>query len=226
MGSFHLNIPARGTLTDSFSSMPTGVRTFLREGFSILARIPEDKLEDVIAIVLESIAHGSVVAERQVASKFDLSKEDVRPLLTASSLIASIVSRGDDTADSLTKELVKANALDAKSEPTVLRFANALVSRRPSIRSLMERSQLASEVLPSLMSFDTTVDVRVGFEKGRVAQLLPVGLVHIETDAEGQELWMQLTRTQLQRLIDDLREIDDQMGAVESWITSKGSSQT
>ena len=136
--------------------------------------------------------------------------------------MASTLSNREDSADVVVDEFVKAGALETGDRTAVLRFASAVASRRGTFKQVMDRSRLASEVLPSLLEFESTVDIRLGFEKGRVAVFMPVALLHIDTDAQGQEVWLQLTRLQLEKIAEDLQETLKQMVEAENWVNKSG----
>jgi hypothetical protein len=61
--------------------------------------------------------------------------------------------------------------------------------------------------LPSLVDFETAVDVRLRFEKGQIKAGVPVVLVHIDTDATHEELWFQMTKAQAERLCTSLNDL-------------------
>jgi hypothetical protein len=218
MGSFHLNIGARGPISELFAGMPAGLKGFMREGFASLAKIPQSKRDELMQVILDSIDSGTVGTEREAQTKLGVSADDSRALLTAAGLIASTLSRRDDSPEALVQELEKAGALDAVDRPAVLRFASDVVAERSTVKQAVERSQLAGSVMPSLMLFESAVDVRLSFDKNRVAFSVPVLMVHIDTDAEGQEMWLQLSRRQVQRVIEDLQEALKQMSSADAWL--------
>jgi hypothetical protein len=218
MGSFNMEIPPRGHPGDRFSNMPSGIKAFIRDGFSVLAKVPPTKMGDLFQVVLGSIEYGSVVDESEAQAKLGITKDDARPLLAAVSLVASTLSSKDETADELIEELAKAGALDPVNRPAALKFAFEVVAKRTVVHQTFERSQLASRVLPSLDDFEATVDVRLGFDKNRIAFSVPVALVHIDTDARGQELWLQLSKRQIQKIIGDLQDTLEKMSVAEAWL--------
>ena len=67
-------------------------------------------------------------------------------------------------------------------------------------------------VLPSLAEFEVTVDLRIRVENGEVQDFVPVALAHIDTDAYNNEFWFQLSRADidilLQKLTNCAREMD------------------
>jgi hypothetical protein len=223
MGSFHLNIPTRGPISDLFVGMPTSIKTFVSEGFAALAKIPASKREELMQVVLGSIDSGSLVEETEAQTKFGLSSDDSRQMLLAAGLIASTLSRRrEDTAEAIVDELEKAGALNVADRPAILSFASQVIEDLPTVKKAVERSQLASVVFPSLSQFQTAVDVRLGFEKNRIAFSVPVVLVHIDTDAQGQEIWFQLTRRQVQKIVEDLQESLKQMSVADTWLDKSG----
>jgi hypothetical protein len=217
MGSFHLHIPSRGTLADIFSDFPAGAKAFLKEGFAILAKLSERAIEDVSGIVIESIQSGYGVGEVELVTKTGISKEEAKPLLAVTSLIASMLSSREEGPEDLLRGATDAGILESKHQQAALRFSESVVRNRGLLKQVMELSRLAGGVLPSLTDFETTVDVRLGFEKARVGVSVPLAIVHLDTDAQGQEVWFQLTKKQVQRIIDDMQTTLRRMEEGEKW---------
>ena len=100
-------------------------------------------------------------------------------------------------------------------------FFKGVITNRPFIKRALETSRLSTQLLPSLLNFEAVVDVRFGFEKGRLSENVPVIIMHIDTDSMGQEIFLQLTKTSLERMIKDLEETLKNVVQVEKWIAQK-----
>lgn len=96
---------------------------------------------------------------------------------------------------------------------------SAIAANREQIRAAQVRSNLGIEVLPTLASFDATVDVRVRVADGVVKASVPVVVAHLDTDGANQEVWFQMTQEQLERLIAKLGKTAEQMKTAEAWST-------
>jgi hypothetical protein len=215
MGSYKVQLPSTGTLEQALASMPPRVRDFVRAGFSVLVKVPENNLDLLLKAVLETIQSGESSSEVSSLTRLGVSKEDAPALIGAMSLLASLASARAETADQFVSSAVDSKLLDAAHVGPARMFFNAVVQNRQAFSRALETSRLSIEVLPSLTEFETTVDVRFGFEKGRVSHTVPIVLLHIDTDSYGQEIWLQLTKVQLERMIKDLEETLRNVGQAE-----------
>jgi len=206
MGSFKVQLPTTGTLDESLATMPTRVKGFVRAGLNALTKVPEENLDLLLKAVLETIQVGESSSEIDSVKRLGIPPEDTPALLGAISLLASLVSSRAETVEQFISSAVNSKLIDAEHTGTARIFFNAVVQNRQAFKRALETSRLAVRVLPSLTDFETTVDIRFGFEKGQLAGTTAVVLLHIDTDAVGQEIWLQLTKSQLERMIKDLGE--------------------
>jgi hypothetical protein len=204
-------------LEEAFAEMPEGVKSFLREGFAVFSRLPEKSFTDVLAVVLDSIQSGSGVGENELASRLGLGREDARVLLASMTLLSTIIATREETAEQLVRLAANSKLIESNYVDSAITFFRAVVADRSSVKRSMERSSVASEVLPSLLDFETTVDLRLEFERGRVNESLPIALVHLDTDAQGGEVWLQLNKMQVEKIIKDLQETLRKMEEAERW---------
>jgi hypothetical protein len=104
------------------------------------------------------------------------------------------------------------NIFDARYEPTASVIADVVISRRATLYRAMARTRLANAVLPSLVHFELTVDLRIRFEDGKAQEFVPVALAYIDTDAENKEFWFQISRADINMILAKLnncaREMD------------------
>jgi hypothetical protein len=84
----------------------------------------------------------------------------------------------------------------------------------------MERRSLAMQTLPSLTSFDVSVDLRFKFDKDEIADRVAVALVHIGTDVT-EEMWLQLSRGDIDMILQSLTETLRRMDAVEKFCAQR-----
>jgi len=218
MASFRFEVPlAAGVLSDFFADMPREVRTFLRKGFAALAKIPPDRFPEILKVVVERLPQRYPAAEAGLAKTLGIPTEEAKPLLAAAAVFASLISSGEVEVDDLVGQAKTAEVINGNDIDGALQFSRVAASNRAAIQGAMERSGIASAVLPSLSEFETTVDLRLGFEKGRVCSSIPLAIVHVDTDAEGQKLWLQLTKGEVERIVEDLQGVIRQMEDAEKW---------
>lgn len=219
MGSFRFAVPTRAaTLSAVFSSMPAEVKGFLREGFATLAKIPPERFQDLLKAVLEQVQEGYAGGGSEFAKTLGIPPEEGGPLFAAAGLFTSIFSSREVVVDDLMRYARTAEVINEKNAQAALQFAQLAARDRAAIARAMEQSGIASAVLPSLSTFETTVDLRLGFEKGRISTTVPLAVLHVDTDAEGQEVWVQLTKREVQRIVEDLQGVIRRLEEAEKWM--------
>jgi hypothetical protein len=70
-------------------------------------------------------------------------------------------------------------------------------------------------------TFDVTIDVRLRISDRSVKTGVPVAIVHIDTDAVNRELWLQLTRGDVEDTIKTLSQSLEDMKVAEEFILKK-----
>ncbi len=217
MGTFHVQIPSRGTVQEVFADMPTGLKDYVRDGFAVLSKLPQQKFDEIRRATLDAVEAGGSVVEGGLSARLDIDKADVRSLLAATSLFATFLLGRDEKLPQLVAAAVEAKLIRPEDSPAALLFYEAIERDRPTLKETIQRSRYSSSVLPSLLEFETTIDIRLGFEKGRVDFVTPIALVHLDTDSEGQEVWLQLTKKQVERVVNELQDALRKMEEAEKW---------
>jgi hypothetical protein len=221
MGSFQLHFPSRGTAQEVFADMPGEIRRYIRDGFGVLSKLPEQKFEEIRRVTLDAVEAGGSVGEADLAARLDISRTDARSLLAATSLFATFILSRDEKLVQLVASAVEAKLIGPDDAPVALVFYEAVERDRAKLKEAVERSRFSSSVLPSLLEFEATVDLRLGFDKGRLDFATPIALVHLDTDAQGQEVWLQLTKRQVERVAKELQDVLRKMEEAEKWAGQK-----
>lgn len=217
MGTFNVRVPSRGTLEGVFADIPQGIKGFLRDGFNLLTKLHENDITEVFGVVAESIQLGYGVGETGLASKIGITDSEARAVLASASLFASILSTRDVTAEEFVRAAIQAQVLEDTHKDSALAFCKLVVRQRASLKEAIEQAGLADVVLPSLSTFETTVDLRLNVDKGKIVATVPVALIHLDTDAQGQEIWVQLTKRQVAKILAELQEALQTMEEAERW---------
>jgi len=215
MSGFTFRLPI--ATSDFLTDIPKSAKSFLREGFNVLAGIQPPQL--ITSIILESAESGSEPKAADLASKFGLSKGDTQSLVGVISFLGLLLSKPGDPepVPTIVEALLSSEIIDKNAQATITVVLNELDRDRSSVTSALRRTSLASRLLPSLTDLSIVVDVRIGFDNEEVALAVPVALVHIDTDANNQEIWFQMTKAQLQTAIEDLTKTLARVEAAEKW---------
>jgi hypothetical protein len=131
-------------------------------------------------------------------------------------LVVPLLGEGGN-AEEFIGAAVKAEMIPAESVPKIRPFIDAVVSQRAQIARAIRRATIPSQVLPFVEDVEIVVDLRMAFEEEVVLEAVPVAIVHIDTDADGEEIWFQASKPQLERLRGDIDEAIRRMSAAEAW---------
>jgi len=221
MGSFQINISRQSRpLIDAMRELGTRVKADLRAGFAVLGRLPIGQHVRLLSLVTESIG-GVPGIKPEEAKAVGIAPDEAPGLFSAATYTVVTLTWRDTGAAEFFQAGVSAGLIREDDAKVLLPFGELVVSQRAGLKEILTRARLSSVVLPVLVQFDVTVDVRLGFEDGRVAAALPVAVVHLDTDAEGQEIFFQVNVRQLKRLVEDLTTALREIEAAERWIELK-----
>ncbi len=209
-------------LPQLFSSIPAGPKSFLRDGFQHLAAVNAEIRAKAIKLAADLIVESGgpyssyemVVAD--FAAKLNMEEERAGTLLSAVSFTLAIISTADITPTQFADEAVNGLELPADTKTVVVQVAEHAAAGKAVVMEASRLAELANENLPSLAYFGTSIDLRLGFEKSTVAAAVPVLVVHIHTDVDSEEpLSFQMTRRQLEGVVEDLKKALERMKSAE-----------
>lgn len=211
--------PSGGTLKSFVESMPNGLRAFLSEGFSALGELESSKLPDLLDLTLDSIERPEQDGLADAGAQSLGVPPHVFPrLFSATGIFVSTLVTREEPAAEILEALVENGLVKQNDRKALQRLAELVEARSEAIRSLFDRASLSREVLPSYYSFDTAVEVRVKIRDGQVVGRVPVLVAHLDTDAQEQEVWLQLTKDQATGMAKKLSKAAEEMEIVEAWL--------
>ncbi len=223
MPSIELPFSLSGTLPETLSEFPGPVKNILKRGFGILARASEEQREKVLIAVQEIFG----ASREQTESKLDevgktigFSPAEGRAVVITATIAASaaISYQGEDAAEQFVQAAIEAKVLEEDHRQAASKFMEALIGKRAILERSFDRASVARSTLPSFRNIFTSMDLRLAFEKGKVKFAVPVAVVHLSTDVSQQGVWFQLTRNQLDEVIEKLKETQSQMEEAERLI--------
>lgn len=221
MSSFHFPIVPGRPLSESLSTVPPSFASYLRQGFGVLSGVPEKHFDVLIEQIVGKIDSPRLYGEERFAADLGLKDEDIGPLVAAVSLIGVALASGNESPENVVQASSAAKILNEADKPRLLEFTKRITQNRATLREAMRRSRVASRVLPALDEFETAVDVRPVIEKGHVEFSIPVVMVHIDTDAAHEEIWFQMSKSQLEYLLEKLKDTLRSVEEVEAWSNQK-----
>jgi len=211
-------------IREAFSSLPAGFKNFLKSGFAIVAALTEKgKTADVLNVVLDEDSSGaglSRTAGKEISTNLGINADDVPELIATVTFCVSIfIQQATLSAAEFVSAGVEMGFIDSKQQTTIKRFIDFVVENRASSSEITERKRLTARLLPMLTRFSTVVDIRPGFtdDETSVKFSVPVVIARIENDSTTDDLWMQMSKRQVERLIIDLQEVLRKVEIAEKW---------
>ena len=208
-------------LSSQIADFPERGKVAARQGFEILRGLSEADRAKAVGLMFSSLEKGgSGSPDTELLAKEIPSlthRGDAGRAVTALSITFALLTQNQVSS----AEFVQAGTgkiFDGDGEATASSIANVVIARRATLARAMERSRLANAVLPSLARFDVSVDLRFRFEDGRAQESVPVALAHIDTDSDNTEIWFQMSRADVDTMIEKLRNTAAEMDAAEELI--------
>ena len=216
MGAVRFNVPHSGRpVSEVIARLPRSFRDDAEKGFIVLASVPERHYDQIVqsAIIMMESRRPPV---EELKKALGLTQSEAGSVFSAAMVVVPLFDK-TTTVDDFFDAAIKTKLIDASTYPKVKPFVDRVASHGSEIASAIKKATLSDEGLPSFMDLDVTVDLRIGFEEGRVDVAVPIALIHIDTDAEREELWFQCSKQQLLLIKDDIEAALKKMDAAEAW---------
>jgi hypothetical protein len=206
--------------TDVFNDLPKSAKSFLKEGLNVLSRVYAQQPPIILSLVMEGAA-GSEPKAGDLSTKFGLGEDDSQSLVGAISFLVLILSHPrPEPIPTIVKGLLSAEILAPDAEAAVALLLND-VSRTAAANATFRRSSLATRLLPAFSNLSSAIDIRLDFEKDQVVIAVPVALIHIDTDASEEQLRFQMTKRQIEGMVEDLKRVLTRLDAAEKWMQGR-----
>jgi hypothetical protein len=204
------------------AELPERLLPRIRGGFDILAGMSESERRSVVLKFLDSLERSSELEADWLDSVLTIGASDASALLTSVSVAVGILSQSSDgPADFLAAG--RAELFSDGAAPAALDIASLITQQRTRIKQALTRRTLSAETLPSLESFDVSVDFRFRFDKeNKIESGVPVAIVHIDTDVH-PELYLQMSHSDIEMVIEKLNTTLKQMSVATKAFERSGS---
>lgn len=207
-------------LSDEISELPESVLTRTRKGFASATKMAPDEREKILGLVFDAFTKNTSVINPELAKEYlTVSNVQAGNAVTAFSVLIGLLSDRDDPIESV---IIAGSGklFEAGDSDQVAFVANAIRQRGKSLERNIRRHSLSAETLPSLVSFELSVDLRLGFSEEKLVESVPVAVVHISTDTE-PEIWLQLSRGDIDTIITKLQKTSKQMEVAETLLDGR-----
>ncbi len=221
MSAFSFRIPV-GT-SDLFNELPKGAKHFLNEGLKVVARVHQQYGPVLGNMITETASTGVDPKASDLAAAFRLTEDESQTLVGTISFMKLIFSKPGEPepVSSIVTSLVSSEILAPSDQADITSLLNEIDQHRPALSEGLRRSHLAARLLASFSDLNSVVDIRLDFDKDQIAVAVPVLLVHIDTDVDDQEIRFQMSRKQLEAVVEDLKQALTRLEAAEKWIRGR-----
>jgi hypothetical protein len=205
MGFLHIPLNREIPVVELLSDMPSVPKALIRKGFSVVARLPESAHSALLRSALDA-AERKPVNDEELAKNLGISVEDATNAVAAVRMFSALASARGETAEELLEALVESDLVTAAQKPTLAKIVPKVMQVAPELNEAAARQRLTEAVLPSFKRFQAVLDIRIGNED-RGGFALPVAIAFLDTDTNNQRLWFQLTRQDVEDLLEKLNSI-------------------
>ena len=185
-------------MAEALARLPRAFKDQAQQGFLVLAKIGQQHYAEILKAVVTALESKEAPLE-DLEKHLDLSKNNLGSLFAAAMLIVPMLGEGGN-AEEFANAAVKVDLIPQALMPEIRPFIDTVVAERIQIGRAIRRAALPAQVLPFLASVEIAIDLRLAFEDQRVVEAVPVAVIHIDTDGDGEEIWFQASRRQLERL--------------------------
>jgi hypothetical protein len=206
MAHIHIPLGGRIPIKEVLSEMPDSARAIVRNGFSVVAKLPESADPVLLQSVLESAGQRGTTNEEQLAKALNISVHEATGAVAALGLFSALTSTGDEDPENVLQAMIEAGIISDSMKPAMQRLLPKIAQLKPSVTKAVTRQRLIDAVLPSFEEFDAELDIRIG-GKEHAGLAVPVAVALLDTDARDQRLWFQLKKEDVESLIEKLNEL-------------------
>jgi len=179
---------------------PESVGPFFKSAFALTASLPEDVRKRLFDGIISEFERGQRrIDGAEVATITGLTSSDADQAAAVYSLIIGLLAESNASPAEFV-EASKGFIFDPEHEQTVLAIATAICSHRDQIAATIKLARLSGAVLPSFAQLEIAIDVRLSIVGGSVETAVPVAVVHLDTDADHQEAWFQMTIADVEKV--------------------------
>ena len=174
---------------------------FFQESFALAARLSEDQLGQILTALLKSFARGRrQIAGTDLRALTGLSSSASERVASVFSLLIGLLSEVEATPEDFVTT-ASGQLFREADAGAALFIARQVCERRDEINVMVERAQLAGEILPSYTSCSIALDVRVKIVEGKVRASVPVAIARLETDVDSEAVYFQMGQGDLEDIV-------------------------
>jgi hypothetical protein len=210
-------------LSQDIAEIPERAKLAARQGFEVVHGLSDVDRQRAVDEMLTSLEKGSPAFDTEPLSNIipTLTRRDAGRLATALSISLALLTQNSVSAGEFV-QAARGTIFEPASEAAAHAIADLVISQREKLAKAMARNRLANVVLPSVSDFSVTVDIRLQFTNDKVDAFVPVAIVAMDTDGENNRLWCQLSRADVDMILEKLRNAANQMDLAEKMMAQFG----
>ena len=203
-------------LKAQFALYPDEARRFFRSGFDVASRLSVNDRKTALAEFLSHALRGKRLGSGISLSPIPgLNKREMDQLAATFSVVVGILTDSNATARDFS-DAATGNLFDEQHSEAAMSLATLVCEQRAALSTALQKAQLSGSVLPSLEQFNLAVDLRLKIAEGVVRTSVPVVVAYISTDVDGKSLGFQMTKTDVEEMINKLQEISEAIKTAET----------
>lgn len=194
---------AQVTLRHRLNDIPTNLKPHIKMGFSLLARIDQEKRLEIQDYVIDNFAgrNSYDLDEAKKISGYD--GKVIGDLISAITLAVGAVLDLDVQKEDFFK-FAPDSIISEEDKDVVEELIDKAISCRDDLKSSVDKSTIASAVVPSFEYIDCEVDVRFKFNSDlKIEDSAAVAICYIKTDYK-KDVFFQIEQKGLEKLINEL----------------------
>lgn len=218
----HLRSHGKSTVDDAIADLPTRARAFLQRSLSLFLQLDSGLWGRVLRLAAEAFDTSGGAEEAALARDVRIPAGDAKEVLHGASFFGAMLSAHPEaSAAEFVDSLVKHGLIDASLRELAAEVADLVVRERTEIAAEFEKSALRNSILPSFRAVETSVDVRLSVAENAPLTAVAVVLMALETDADCERMWFQLSKQQLAGLVARLTQTLERVDVAEQWIAAR-----
>jgi hypothetical protein len=219
MPSFNFNVANKVPPDEIFADMPSGLKSYLNRGFAQIAELEQSKVSMLASVLSEGHQSTEEAGVNEILRRLEVDCKDKGSFGTALGILTLIVT-GRDDVDAVIAAGEHAGVIPPLGVERVTEVASELARGKSTLTNAIEATHLANAIAPTFDELSIAVELRFGFDDAKVARFVPIALCRLDTDKDDVGCLFQMRKSDITRLILQLKKVEAQVSAMEEW--SKG----
>lgn len=209
------------SIDDTLEGLPPRIKRLLRSSFGVLVSFDGEKRSAVVAHTAAAITTpGYGFDEIKFSESFGVTAEQASHIANGATFLSALVSGFSElTSAELLEKLAAHDLFAPENREKLAEWLDYLRSNSERFLAEIETGSLTNRVLPTLARFELSVDIRLAESPTNKPPATPVIVAVLDTDAEGQIVWFQMSKAQLMRMQSQLGSILQQLERAEKFVT-------